>query len=548
MIADQLKGLLRPAIEGLVDGSAGPLPEIELERPARAEHGDYSTNLPLILAGRLKRPPRQVAEDLIAKLPPSDLLVKAEVAGPGFINFFLTDRWLQETVAEIASEQESYGRSRLGAGVRVLIEFVSANPTGPLHVGSGRNAAYGDAVARVLEVAGYEVVREYYINDAGKQMERFAASLHARYLQALGRDAKVPEDGYQGEYLAELGGQLAKEYGVELVDQLDVIRQLGTARIAEGHRKTLERFRVEFDNWVSESALHESGKVAEGIQRLKDLGHTYEKDGAVWFRSSELGASRDQVIVRSDEAGTVTYLGSDVGYLLDKTERGFDELIYVWGADHHGNVAGLEAVARALGVEQAVEIKLHQLVNFVAPTGEATRMSRRAGTIVTLDELIDEVGVDAARFTLVSRTVDATIDFDLALVKSESQENPVYYVQYQHARACSILRNAEGAGVELRPVEKTDLGRLTHDSEVALIRGLSEYPELVEEAARLRAPHRLSHYVQSLAALFSAFYRDCRVLSEDDELTQARLRLVDSTRQVIANALDLLGVSAPESM
>jgi arginyl-tRNA synthetase len=551
VITEHLKELLRSGVEGLNAGNGaapGPTGEIVLERAGKPEFGDFSTNLPLVMAGQMRMAPRKVAEELIAHLPPSDLVTKTEVAGPGFINFFLSERWLHDTIAEIATKQDEYGRSDTGKDTRVQIEFVSANPTGPLHVGSGRNAAYGDSLARVLDAAGYEVFREYYINDAGKQMERFAESLHARYLQALGKDAEVPEDGYQGDYLRELARDLAEEYTDELVGQVDLIRRLGTARMVDSHRRSLHRFRVDFDNWVSESALHEAGKVQRGIGRLKDAGHTYEKDGALWFRSSALGAARDQVLVRSDLKTSPTYLGSDVGYLIDKIERGFDEVIYVWGADHHGNVAGLEAVAKALGITQSVEIKLHQMVNFIAPGGEAVRMSRRAGTIVTLDELLDEVGVDATRFTLLSRTVDATIDFDLELVKSESQENPVYYVQYQHARACSILKNAAKGGADLAPIDKTDLTRLAHNSESDLIRGLSEYPEVVEESARLRAPHRLTHYSQSLAALFSAFYRDCRVLTEDQELSRARLWLVECTRQVLANALGLLGVSAPESM
>jgi arginyl-tRNA synthetase len=552
VITDHLRQLLRSGVKGLGAGNgaapSGPPAEIELERPAKPEFGDFSTNLPLVMAGRMRMPPRKIAEELISHLPPSDLVTKTEVAGPGFINFFLSERWLHDTLVEIATKQNDYGRSDTGRGRRIQVEFVSANPTGPLHVGSGRNAAFGDSLARVLSATGYDVSREYYINDAGRQMERFAASLHSRYLQALGQKAEVPEDGYHGDYLKELAGDLAREYGDELVGQVDVIRRLGTARMVDSHRKTLHRFRVDFDSWVSESALHEAGKIMAGIERLRNAGHTYEKDGALWFRSSALGAARDQVILRSDEATSPTYLGTDVGYLIDKISRDFDELIYVWGADHHGNVAGLEAVAKALGVTQGVEIKLHQMVNFIAPGGEAVRMSRRAGTIVTLDELLDEVGVDATRFTLLSRTVDAAIDFDLNLVKSESQENPVYYVQYQHARACSILRNARQSEIKLAPIDKADLSRLAHDSETTLIRSLSEYPEIVEESARLRAPHRLTHYSHALAGLFSAFYRDCRVLTEDEKLTEARLWLLESTRQVLANALDLLGVSAPESM
>lgn len=549
MIADDLTALVEGAVDSLKsDGSIPPDidAQVELSRPQRPEHGEFATNVAMTLAGKAKTPPRRLAEMLADALPASELVSQVDVAGPGFINFHLSPAWLTEVLIDIAERRGDYGRAP-SKDQKVQIEFVSANPTGPLHVGSGRNAAYGDALARLMSAAGYEVAREYYINDAGKQMDRFGASLHARYLQALGRSAEVPEDGYQGDYLAQLGKQLAAEFGEELVDDHARILELGTELMIDMHRQTLERFRVHFDRWTSEADLHAAGKVADGIQRLIERGHTFEADGAVWFRSSELGAPRDQVIVRSSPEATPTYLGSDVGYLIDKIERGFDRVIYVWGADHHGNMAGLEAVAKALQIQQPVEIILHQMVNFVTPEGEAAKMSKRAGQIVTLDSLIDEVGTDAARFTLLSRTVDATIDFDLDLVSSQTQENPVYYVQYQHARACSILRNA-AESIQLTGPDRATLSRLEHPSETALIKKLAEFPELVVQSAELRAPHRLTHYAQALAAGFSAFYRDCRVLTEDADLSQARLQLADCTRQVLADALDLLGVSAPESM
>jgi arginyl-tRNA synthetase len=548
MITDHLTDLLEAGLEKLRAAGALPADEkakVELSRPARPEHGDFATNLPLALARLAKMPPRALAAQLIAALPPSDLVEQAEVAGPGFINFHLSAGWLGSTLKDIAAAGDAYGRAA-AQNERVQIEFVSANPTGPLHVGSGRNAAYGDALARLMKAAGYEVQTEYYVNDAGKQMERFSASLYARYLQALGRDIQVPEDGYQGEYLVVLGRNLAAEHGESLAGDLVRLGRIGTERMVGSQRDTLEKFRVHFDSWVYESSLHEGGKVKAGIQRLTEDGYTFEKEGALWFRSSELGAARDQVLVRSD-GETTTYLAADVAYLLDKVSRGFDRILYVWGADHHGQMAGLQAVAKALGLTQPVEIMLQQLVNFISG-GEAAKMSKRAGTIVTIDELIEEVGVDAARFTLVSRSIDSTIDFDLDLVKSESQENPVYYVQYQHARTCSILRNARQQEVDLGSIDDAKLGLLTHEAESQLIRKLSEFPELVVESARLRAPHRLTHYAQALASLFSAFYRDCRVLSDNPELSRARLWLVDATRQVLANTVHLLGVAAPESM
>lgn len=544
MITDHLTDLLQAGLGQM--RAAGTLPQespvsVDLSRPARPEHGEFATNVALTLARTARMSPRALAEQLIAALPESDLVESVEIAGPGFINFHLAKGWLGSTVRDIVERGEDYGRGA-AKPERILIEFVSANPTGPLHVGSGRNAAYGDALARLLDAAGHPVGTEYYVNDAGKQMERFTSSLQARYLQALGREAEVPEDGYQGEYLAELGRELADEFGDALAEDSERLGRIGTERMVAAHRDTLERFRVRFDNWVYESSLHASGKVKAGIALLTERGHTFEKEGAVWFRSSELGASRDQVLIRSD-GETSTYLAADVAYLLDKVERGFDRIMYVWGADHHGQVAGLQAVGKALGLTQPVEIMLQQLVNLFSG-GEAAKMSKRAGTIVTIDDLITEVGVDAARFTLVSRSIDATIDFDLDLVKSESQENPVYYVQYQHARTCSILRNAG----DRKSIEDADFSLLTHEAEALLIRKLSEFPDLVEESARLRAPHRLTHYAQALAAQFSAFYRDCRVLGDDAELSRARLWLVDATRQVLANAVQLLGVSAPESM
>ncbi|HEU4867139.1 MAG TPA: arginine--tRNA ligase [Actinomycetota bacterium] len=547
MITDHLAGLLEAGLDKMrADGTLDAVsPAVELTRPARPEHGEFATNLPLTLAKSARMAPRSLAEQLVEALPRSDLVERAEVAGPGFINFHLAKGWLGSTVRDIAERAEDFGRGA-AKPERILIEFVSANPTGPLHVGSGRNAAYGDALARLLDAAGYPVGTEYYINDAGKQMERFSLSLHARYLQALGREAEVPKDGYQGEYLAELGRELAAEFGDSLAEDPGRLGRIGTERMVDSHRRTLEKFRVKFDNWVYESSLHEAGKVKAGIAKLTERGHTFEQDGAVWFRSSELGASRDQVLIRS-EGDATTYLAADVAYLIDKIERGFDRVMYVWGADHHGQVAGLQAVGKALGLTQPVEIMLQQLVNFISG-GEAVKMAKRTGNIVTIDELITEVGVDAARFTLVSRSIDATIDFDLDLVKSESQENPVYYVQYQHARTCSILRNAAAKGTDKGPIEEADFSLLTHEGEALLIRKLSEFPDLIEESARLRAPHRLTHYAQALASQFSAFYRDCRVISEDVELSKARLWLVDATRQVLANTVQLLGVDAPESM
>ena len=548
MIQERLRTLLAEAVEELRrDGVIpdGVTATVELARPARPEHGDYSTNLALGLAGKLQVPPRALAERVIQALPETDWVAKVEVAGPGFINFFLTHAWLQDTIIAIATERENFGRQTLGEDLAVQVEFVSANPTGPLHVGTGRNAAYGDALARLLEIAGYSVSREYYVNDTGRQIELFGASLEARYLQALGKEAPLPQDGYQGQYLVELGQELAEARGERLVGQNEEILEWGLARMLENIRATLERFEVHFNSWFPEHLLHESGALQAALDRMRETGLTYEQDGALWFRSTDAGDSRDRVLVRSD--GRPTYLTSDIAYLIDKARRGFDHAIYVWGADHHGAVASLEAAARALELPIVVEVLLYQLVNLYSG-GEVVRMSKRTGDIITLDELIDEVGVDAARFTFLLRSIDSSLDFDLDLVKARSQDNPVYYVQYAYARIASILRYGAEHGIALSAVEEAPLAELVHDSELALARMLGEYPETITVCARLRAPYRLTTYAQELAAAFHAFYRDCRVISEDAQITQARLWLAEATRQVLANTLAILGVGAPERM
>lgn len=546
MIQDQLRTLVEESLEALKkDGALSDDLElaVEITRPERAEHGDFTTNAALELAGRMKMPPRAAADAIVSRLPNSDLVTKTEIAGPGFINFYLARAWLYDTIIEIASRRQAYGHSQIGTGVRVQVEFGSANPTGPIHVGTARNIAYGDALASVLEVAGYSVERENYLNDAGGQVERFTRSLEARYLQALGRDAEVPEDGYKGEYLVELGRELAEAEGMGFIDKPEEIKKWGIAQMVEDQKKTLERFGVKHDNWFMESTLHASSRVEAAIEKLREAGHVYESEGALWFRATDFGSKQDQVIVRSDEkGGHPTYFASDAAYLLDKLGRGFDHLIYFWGADHHGYASQMMALARALGVEDRVEIIIYQLVNF------GQRMSRRSGEFITLDELLDEVGVDAARFTFVSRSPDSSFDFDFDLVKSQSQENPVYYVQYAHTRPAALLRYARERGIDLRPVEDLALQRLEHESEIELIRKLAEFPELIELAARLRAPYRLAHYARAVAEAFHYFYRHCRVITDDSELTQARLWLSEAARQVLANSLAILGVSAPERM
>lgn len=551
MIQQELIGLLEEALaslraEKILPEDAEVVPEIE--RPARREHGDFSTNVALELSGRVTIPPRQLAERVLERLPDSERIARTEIAGPGFINFFLSHGWLYETLEAIAKEKEEFGRSNTGEGIGLQVEFGSANPTGPIHVGNARGIIIGDALAGLLSHSGHAVERENYINDAGGQIDRFARSLEARYYQALGRNVEMPEEGYEGEYLVELGQQLAASEGMGLVGKLAEIRVWGLERMIESQKQTLERFGVVYDQWTSETSLHDSGKIEKAIERLRRASHIYEADGAVWFRATEFGHSQDRVMVRSAEKGGLpTYLAADTAYLLDKLDRGFEHLIYVWGPDHHGTAENLLAVARALEIDHRVEILIYQSVNFLEG-GKPARMSKRTGDIITLDELLDEVGVDAARYTFLTRSHDAAMDFDFEQVKRQSLDNPVYYVQYVHTRCCGIHRYAGEQGINLAPIEEVELTELSHESERELIRKLSEFPEAVEVAGRLRAPYRLTNYVYSVAEQFNQFYRDCQVIGPEPNVTQARLWLVEATRQVIANTLDVLGVGAPERM
>ena len=550
MIEERLTELLRSAVASaglLPDGSP---PEIKLETPRQKEHGDFATSLALALAKRVGMPPREVAELIVRNLPPSDLVDAAEVAGPGFINFRVTDAWLHSVLRETVERGAAYGRAE-PSGRRAQVEFVSANPTGPLHIGHARNAALGDALARLLEFTGWEVEREFYFNDAGGQMDRFGASVEARYLSLLGLQAPVPEDGYHGDYVTDLAEDILEKEGPGLADlspdeRLIRLREEGVKRVLEWIRATLDRFGVRFDVFTSESVLVERGEVAEAVERLLSAGLAFEAEGAVWFRSTAFGDDKDRVLVRSD--GRHTYFAADCAYLIDKFSRGFDHVAYVWGADHHGDIVRVRGAAQGLGYDpSAVEIVIYQWVSFLRG-GEPVAMSKRAGDFITLDQLVDEVGADAARFHLLMFSNDSTMNFDIEAVKRQSMDNPVYYVQYGHARIASILRKAAERGVALRPVDEADLSLLKHEAELDLLRAIADVPAQIHTAAELRAPHRLTHAAQDLAARFHRFYTECPVLSEDAELTQARLWLCTATKQVIANLLGLLGVSAPESM
>lgn len=552
MITERLTEILRSALEAAAgDGviEADPLPVAVFERPRKREHGDWATNVALV-ASQGRGNPRSLAQEIVTRLPRSELVERVEIAGPGFLNFYLSPAWLHDVVRRAADPASGFGRSDLGAGKTVNVEYISANPTGSMNVVNGRHAAVGDTISNLLEVTGHKVVREYYINDVGRQMVLFARSLEARYLQRFGRPAEVPEEGYQGDDIVRVADEIADEFGESLLEapedeRLQKLRETGLSKMLESIKRSLERFGTTFDVWFAEHTLHDRRDVEAVTGILREKGLIEERDGAVWFRSSEFGDDKDRVVVKAD--GGTTYLASDMPYLVDKFKRGFDHLVYLWGADHHGTVARLHAAADALDFgRERVEIRLLQIVNLLRE-GQALRASKRAGVVIPLDELVDEVGVDAARYTFLTRSLEQPVDFDIALVKEQAPENPVYYVQYAHARICSILRKAREEGHDSE-VSEAPLESLGHPSEDELMRKLASFEEEVIEAANRRAPQRITRYVEELASTFSSFYRDCKVITDDEALTSARLALCIATRSVIATGLGLLGVSAPEKM
>ena len=551
-----LAGLFKAALEravasGALDLDPAAIPEPALERPRLPEHGDWATNVAMVLARAAKAPPRKVAEAMVAHLELPDWVAGVEVAGPGFVNVRLDQSWFAGLVRRVLAEGQSYGTIDLGHGERVNVEFISANPTGPLHVGNARLAPTGDALANLLAATGHKVEREYYFNDAGSQIEQLGASVEAAYLQLVGRPFELPADGYRGAYVAEAAAELLAEEGEALAD-LDPddrrarITDWAFRRMLAGIRQTLARLGVEFDVWFSERTLHESGAIAETVEELGERGVVEDRDGAVWLRTTQFGDDKDRPLIRSN--GAPTYFGADAAYYRDKRRRGFDRLIFLWGADHHGYVPRMRAVVRAFGdPDDTVEFLISQLVSLVR-AGQPARMSKRAGDIATVDDLLDEVGKDAFRYTMLRFSLDAPIEFDVEAVTRQSLDNPVYYVQYAHARISSVIRQGNEIGFSPLPVEEADLGLLTHPMEAALLRRLAAYEELVLTAARQRAPHRLTRYAEDLAAAFHRFYGECRVLTDDHALSSARWWLVHSTRQVLANILGLIGVDAPERM
>jgi len=561
-IKNHLAELVKVAIQNAQTQGVLPafdIPSVPIERAAKPEYGDYATALPLKLARDAKRAPLQIAQVIAAHFPQDEAVAKAEAAPPGFINLKLSEVWLAKQVETIVGQGARWGNLENAHPQKIQVEHVSVNPTGPMHVGSGRNGAIGDTLANILSAAGHSVQREFYINDNGTQVRQFGRSLYATYAQAFGRDEKIPEDGYQGSYIVTMGQAFAKQHGEKYLQmprgQAErELGRLGTDSVVADIRVTLEKINIRFDNWFSERSLYESGLSEQVFGKLKEKGLIYDKEDATWFAAMELGLEKDAVIVRSPKVVAEpderpTYLAGDVAYVWNKLAvRKFDRAIYVWGSDHHGDVPRVLAAAKALGLdEKRVTILIYQFVNLKRGS-EMVRMSKRTGEFVTLDELIEEVGADAVRFMLISQSANTTMDFDLELAKKQSDENPVYYVQYAHARIASILKKAAEQG--MTSVD-ADLALLTHPAELELIRAMLRLPEMIELAAASFEPHHLPHYAMELAGVFHSFYKQCRVVSSepgDAAITRARLKLVDAARITLARALNLMGVRAPDVM
>lgn len=569
-IRESLESVLYQALKAAVEAGELPLNEIpqpSLERPREEGHGDWACTIAMRLAKAAHMNPRAIAQAIVDHLPENNLVESFEIAGPGFINLTLTNASFQAVVSEARQQGSDFGKSELSEPCKVNLEYVSANPTGPMHVGHGRWAALGDAIARVMRHAGYSVDEEFYINDQGNQMNVFGNSVVVRYQQLLGQDVEMPEACYGGAYIKDIAQAIIDADGDKWLDanedeRLVDFRERGYAMMLDSVKGTLSTFGNNFDTWFSERSLFVADENGETKQQrafdvMNEKGLLFEAEGATFFRSTDYGDDKDRVLVKAN--GDLTYFMSDVAYHYDKMKRGYDHLIDIWGADHHGYIQRCKAMMAAWGYPDALEVVLGQLVNLLRD-GEPVRMSKRTGEMVTFQELIDEVGVDATRYLMLSKSADQAIDFDIEVAKKQDSSNPVYYVQYAHARICSILRkageargmNVESAGIEEIVAElgldDIDLSPLAHESELALMRKMADFSDLVAGAARDRAPFRLTHYAQELAGLFHSFYGNCHVLGEEESVEKARLALVDSTRIVLALSLDLLGVSAPERM
>jgi arginyl-tRNA synthetase len=527
------------------------IPDFSIEVPNDKGHGDFASNIAMLLAKQARMAPRQIAELIIAntdKLPAQ--VEKIEVAGPGFINFFLNPSWLYTIPQLVLDMGERYG-SNPPCNKRVQVEFVSANPTGNLHMGNARGGAIGDTLANILDRAGYDVEREFYINDAGNQIEIFGESLEARYLQFMGQYIQFPENGYAGQDVIDTVRNIIKEYNDSFVQMPSPQRRELMVEFALKEKlayikQTLQNFGIQYDVWFSERSLHESGSVDKVVDFLKEHDYVYEEEGALWLKTTLFGDEKDEVLKRAN--GLPTYFAADIAYHQNKFERGFDWVINIWGADHHGHVARMKGAMEALGYDpDRLDMLLMQLVRLYRG-GEVVRMSKRTGTTISLDELVDEVGKDAARFFFVMRSPDSHLDFDMELAKKKNQDNPVYYVQYAHARICSIFKQAQTLNINIKPIQEININVLKEKEELELLRKLADFPEEINIAARTMAPHRIAHYVLELAGLFHSFYNHYRVINDNQELQDARLVLMYITRITIKNALDTLGVSAPEQM
>lgn len=549
-----IKETLSAAIEqaardAIADGvfPEGELPTIILEVPPQKEFGDFATNFAMQSARVFHRNPRQIAEELSKRIDGA-WLDHTQVAGPGFLNFYLKGDVLYDSFRRIFAAGDSFGQLPQKDAPKIQVEYVSANPTGPLHVGHGRGAAAGSALVNLLRAAGYPVESEYYINDAGNQMNNLARSVNARYLELLGRETEFPEDGYHGQDIIDTAQRIIDKEGDKYLDmdeeeRLTIFKDLAYVEKLAALREDLEAFHVTFDHWFSERTLHPEA-IRAAVKILQDNGNIYEKDGALWLRSTAYGDDKDRVVIRDN--GVPTYLAADIAYHHNKFERGFDRLINIWGADHHGYVCRVKAAMKALGHDpEKLTVLLLQMVALYRG-GELVKMSKRTGQSVTLNELMEEVGTDAARYFFLMRSLDSQLDFDLDLAKKKSNDNPVYYIQYAHARICSIFRQAEETGLHLS--EDPELSLLTDASEIALIKKIEEYPDEVEKAAADYAPQRIARYSYDLASLFHSFYNKCRIMGVAPELAEARLALVTVTARVIRHSLGILGVSAPEHM
>ncbi len=550
-IADNVKAALDIA------QASGQLPEAEatdlsIERPRTPENGDYSCSLAMKLARPMRMNPRAIGEAIVAALPDSEIVGRVWIAGPGFVNFELDERWLQSQVNEVIKQGETFGNSDLGGGERVQVEFVSVNPTGPVHVGHARGAVLGSALANALEAAGHDVQREYYVNDGGTQMELFYQTAYARYLQQCGRQADIPEDGYRGEYMNDLARAIRDRHGDKYLDMdpeqaIAAIGEVALETMVDSIRQSLDRLGVGYDVWFRERSLHDEGGFDGVMSLIDERGYRTERDGAVWFAATELGEENDAVLIRSN--GAPTYFASDVAYHHNKfVERGFDRVVDIWGADHQGHVNRMKAAVSSMGVDpDRLTLMIYQMVTF-KQGDELVRLSKRSGDIITVDHLVEQVGADACRYFFLSRAAETQMEFDLELAARQSSDNPVYYVQYAHARIASIIAGAKERNIRF---DSADLSLLTHEAELALIRKIVQLPELVEVMASNLEVHHLPHFAQELATAFHWFYQQCRVISTvegEEELTKARLRLCLASRIALARCLSLMGMSTPDRM